>query len=130
MFGETLDITVGIGSDAVYVAFGKDNIAALEKAIDASAADRSKTVPPFALSISLGKLMAVAADARDGHEKAALQAIADKLNGEAKGRDHIRATGSVIPNGLRYRFEAEEGVLQAVGTAAMMKAQARQARAN
>ena len=33
------------------------------KAIDASAADRSKTVPPFALSVSLGQIMAVAADA-------------------------------------------------------------------
>jgi hypothetical protein len=130
MFGENFDMTFGIGSDAVYVAFGKDNIAALGKAIDASVADRSKTVPPFALSISLGKIMAVAADAKEGPQQAALQAIADKLNGEAKGRDHIRATGSVIPNGLRYRVEAEEGVLQAVGTAAMMKAQRRQAQAN
>jgi hypothetical protein len=50
-----------------------------------------------------------------------LQAIADKLNGEAKCHDHIRATGQVIPNGLRYRLEAEEGALQAVGVAAAMK---------
>lgn len=128
MFGETLDITVGIGPEAVYVAFGKDNVAALEKAIDASAADRSKTVPPFAVSLSLAPIMAVAADAKDGPEKAALQAIANKLNAEAKGHDHIRLTGSVIPNGLRYRFEAEEGVLKAVGIAAQMKAQARQGR--
>src|SRR3954452_4488708 len=127
MLGETLDVAIGIGTEAVYVAAGKDNIGAVQKAMDASAADRSKTVPPFALSVSLGQLVAVIADANDGREKAALQAIADKLNGEAKGRDHIRATGEVIPNGLRYRFEAEEGVLQAIGTAAMMKAQARNA---
>jgi hypothetical protein len=132
LFGETLGITVGIGSDAVYVAVGKDNIAAVSKAIDASAADRSKTVPPFALSLSVGQLAAVAAaaDDKEGREKAVLQAIADKLNSEAKGRDHFHATGQVIPNGLRYRFEAEEGVLKAIGTAAMMKAQARQAQAN
>jgi hypothetical protein len=127
-----LDITVGIGPDAVYVALGKDNVAAVSKAIDASAADRSKTVPPFALSLSVGQLAAVAAAADDteGREKAVLQAIADKLNSEAKGRDHFHATGQVIPNGLRYRFEAEEGVLKAIGTAAMMKAQARQAQGN
>jgi hypothetical protein len=125
MFGETLDMTVGIGPDAVYVAFGKDNIAALEKAIDASSSDQSKKVAPFALSLSLGQIMAVAADAKEGPEKAALQAIANKLNGEAKGRDHIHVTGEVIPNGLRYRFAAEEGALQAVGIAAKMKQQAR-----
>jgi hypothetical protein len=130
MFGETIDVAIGIGPEAVYVAVGKDNIAAVSKAIDASAADSSKAVPPFAVSLSLAKIVALAADAKEGQEKAALQAIADKLNGEAKGRDHIHATGQVIPNGLRYRFEAEEGVLQAVGSAAMMKAQARQARAN
>jgi hypothetical protein len=127
MLGETLDVAIGIGPEAVYVAAGKDNIGAVEKAMDASAADRSKTVPPFAFSVSLGQVVAVIADANDGREKAGLQAVADKLNGEAKGRDHIRVTGEVIPNGLRYRFEAEEGVLQAIGTAAMMKMQARNA---
>lgn len=128
LFGEQVDIAVGIGPDAVYLGVGKDNIAAVGKSIDASAADRSKTVPPFAFSASLGQLAEfAAASAEKDQEKQALQAIADKLKGEAKGRDHIRATGSVIPNGLRYRFEAEEGVLQAIGTAAMLKAQARQA---
>jgi hypothetical protein len=121
MFGDGLNIAIGIGPEAVYVAIGKDNIDAVSKAIDASTADKSKQGPPFALSISLGQIMAVAADAEKGKEKAMLQAIADKLNGEAKGRDHIRATGQVIPNGLRYRLEAEEGALRAVGVAAEMK---------
>jgi hypothetical protein len=124
MFGENLDIAVGIGPDAVYVAVGKDNIAAVEKAIDASAGDQSKNAAPFAMSLSLGQIMAVAADAKDGPQKAALQAIAKKLNAEAKGHDHIHVTGDVIPNGLRYRFEAEEGALQAVGIAAKMRQQA------
>jgi hypothetical protein len=131
MFGDELNVSVGIGPDAVYLGVGKDNIAAVGKAIDASAADRSKTVPPFAVSLSLGPIAEfAAASAEKDHEKQALQAIADKLKGEAKGRDHIRTTGQVIPNGLRYRLEAEEGVLQAIGTAAQMKAQARQAAGN
>jgi hypothetical protein len=127
MFGETFDLTVGIGPDAVYVAFGKDNVAALEKAIDASAADQNKKVPPFALSISLGQIMAVAADVKEGPEKPALEAIAKKLNATAKGQDHIYVGGEVLPNGVRYRFAAEEGALQAVGIAAKMKQQARHA---
>ena len=131
MFGDNLDVAVGLGPESVYVAVGKDNIAAVSKAIDASAADRSKTVPPFAGSVSLGQIITVAADAKEeGHEKATLQAIAEELNGSAKGQDHVSITGSVIPNGLRYRLEAQEGVLKAVGVAAKMKAQARRAAAN
>jgi hypothetical protein len=128
LYGENLDVAVGIGADAVYVGIGKDNIALLEKAIDASTADRNKPVSPFALSISLGPIMAVAAEGKEGQEKAALQKLAQKLNGEAKGRDHIRVTGSVVQNGLNTRLEAEEGVLQTIGAAAKMKEQARQAR--
>jgi hypothetical protein len=127
MLGQEMNVAVGIGPDAVYLAVGKDNIAAVSKAIDASAADRSKTVPPFELSLSLGPIMEVAADEANGHEKAALQAVSDMLKNQAKGRDHVRATGQVIPNGLRYRFEAEEGVLQAIGTAAAARQQAKHA---
>jgi hypothetical protein len=127
MYGENLDIAVGIGADAVYVGLGKDNIALLEKAIDASTADR-KAVSPFAVSVSLGPVMALAAEGKEGQEKAALQKLAQKLNGEAKGRDHIRVTGSVVQNGLNTRLEAEEGVLQTIGAATMMKQQARQPR--
>ena len=39
------------------------------------------------------------------------------LRNEAQGRDHIRMVGHLVPNGLRYRFEAEEGVLRAIGKA-------------
>ncbi len=131
MFGEKLDVAVGIGPEAVYLAVGKDNVAAATKALDASVANHDKQVPPFAASISLGQVMAIAADTKeDGREKAMLQAIAEELNDSAKGRDHVSLTGSIIPNGLRYRVEAEEGVLKAVGTAAKMKAQARRAAAN
>jgi hypothetical protein len=127
MLGQEMNVAVGIGQDAVYLAVGKDNIAAVSKAIDASTADRSKTVPPFEFSLSLGPIMEIAADAQNGHDKAALQAVSDMLKNQAKGRDHVRATGQVIPNGLRYRFEAEEGVLQAIGTAATARQQAKHA---
>ena len=42
------------------------------------------------------------------------------LSGEAAGHDHVRVVAEGIPNGLRTRFEVEQGVLQAIGTAAMM----------
>jgi hypothetical protein len=128
MLGAEMNVAVGIGPESVYVAIGKDNIEAVSKAIDASAADqtKSKKTQPFAISLSLGPIMEMAANTDNGKDKAGLQAMADSLK-QAKGRDHVRAHGSVLPNGIRYRLEAEEGVLQAIGSAAKMQQQQRAA---
>ena len=127
MLGEKVDVAVGIGPDAVYVAIGRDNLDAINKAIDASRVEPNKEVSPFELSISLGPIMETAAAANEKpEEQETLQAIADMLQNNAQGRDHIRLTGQFIQNGLRYRIEAEEGVLRAVGkgvTEAQRKAQ-------
>ncbi len=124
MLGKELNVAVGIGSDTVYIAVGHDNIEAVNKAIDASAAEKGKKVPPFEFALSLGPIMEVAADAAKGPEKQKFQAVADLLKSQAQGRDHIRAVGQIVPNGLRYRIEAEEGVLRAIGAAAAERRQA------
>ncbi len=122
LLGETVDIAFGVGPEAVYLAAGRDNIQAVKKAIDASAAEPGKKVSPFELAVSLGPMAEfAAAQADEGPEKATAKAIADMLRAEGQGRDHLRLTGQVIPNGLRYRFEAEQGVLKAMGKAAAEK---------
>lgn len=119
LFGDTLEVAVGISDKATYFALGKNNIETVNKAIDASAASPGKSVPPFELAISLGPIMEVAAEqAEDGKQKEIVLKMADYLKNQAQGRDHVRAVGQVIPNGLKYHFEAEEGVLKAIGTAA------------
>ncbi len=122
-FGEKIDVAIGIGAEAVYIAVGQDNLAAVNKAIDASKADLGKEVPPFEFSASLGQIMeAVAANAQDGNTEI-YQAIADMLKSDAQGRDHVRASGTLVENGLKYRMEAEEGVLRAIGKATTMAQQ-------
>ncbi len=121
--GEKVDVAIGIGSEAVYVAVGQDNLEAVKKAIDGSKAEPNKEVPPFALSASLGQIMEFAAVNAKEEDKATVQAIADMLKQDAQGRDHVRASGTLIENGLKYRFEAEEGVLRAIGKAAMLAQQ-------
>jgi hypothetical protein len=106
----------------VYLAAGHNHLEAIKKAIDASTANKGKPVPPFELAISLRPVAEVmAAQAEEGPQKEAAQAIAEMLRTEAQGTDHLRVTGSVVLNGLRYRFEAEEGVLKALGKAAAEK---------
>jgi hypothetical protein len=116
--GSEANIAIGIGPEAVYLAVGRDNLEAIKKAIDASAADPDKSVPPFELAISLGPVAEVlAAEMKNDQWKQSLEKVADMLRKEAQGRDHFRMIGRVIPNGLRYRVEVEEGVLRGIGKA-------------
>lgn len=123
IFGEKVDVAIGIGSDAVYVAVGKDNLDAMNKAIDASKAEPNKEVPPFEFSASLGQIMQFAATTADDDDKPMIQAIADMLKNDAQGRDHIRATQTLVENGVKIHFEAEEGVLRAIGKGLMLAQQ-------
>ena len=124
IFGDKADVAIGIGSDAVYVAVGRDSLEAVKKAIDASAAEPNKEVPPFELSMSLGQILEMAAATHaDEDERPMIQAIADMLKNDAQGRDHVRTSGTFIDNGLQYRLEAEEGVLRAIGKATMVAQQ-------
>jgi hypothetical protein len=119
MLGDKLDIAVGIGPETAYLAFGKDNIAAVKKAIDDSAANKGKSVPPFDFSLSLTPIIEVAAaQADDPKAQAISEKVLEFLKKEGQGRDHIRVVGQMVPNGLKYHFEAEEGVLKAIGQAA------------
>jgi hypothetical protein len=116
--GEKADIAIGIGPEAIYLAVGHKNLEAVKKAIDASASEPEKAVPPFELAVSLAPVMEVAAaHAEDDMQRKILETVADMLKNEAQGRDHIRMVGNVVPNGLRYRIEAEEGVLRGLGKA-------------
>jgi hypothetical protein len=116
LVGDTLHVAVGIGANAVYLGMGRNEMDTLNKAIDASAANPNKAVPPFELALSLRPIIeTIAAHQDNPREKEKAQAVADMLKEQALGKDHVRAVGKVIPNGLVYRFEAEEGVMKTIG---------------
>lgn len=113
LFGDAIDIAVGIGKESVYFALGKDNLAAVKDVIDASAASPDKEVAPMELSVSVAKVIDTVAAFKP--EDATLQMVADTLKNEAVGRDHVRIIAQGVENGLRTRFEIEEGVMRAIG---------------
>jgi len=119
LLGEELDVAIGIGSDAVYLAVGEENLKTVNEAIDESAKEKGKSVPPFEFALSLKPIMEVAAtQAEKSEQKEICEKVVEFLKNNAQGRDHVRAVGQTVPNGLKYHFEAEEGVLKAIGTAA------------
>lgn len=117
LFGETIDFAVGIGKDSVYFAMGRDCLTAVKKVIDDSAKNPGKVVAPMELTVALSPILNTIA-AFDT-EDPVLKTVAETLKTEAVGRDHVRIVAEPIENGLRTRFEAEEGVMRAIGVGVM-----------
>ncbi len=118
VFGDTLNVTVGIGNQSAYVAFGKGGMDLLKKVIDASAAAPSQPGPPMQLNIALTPILNFANSMQPNPQVA----MVAQLLAATPGKDHIRLTATTISNGMNYRIQVEEGILKAVGAAA--KAQA------
>jgi hypothetical protein len=98
----------------VYVAAGRDPMDALKKAIEQSAADVSKSVPPLEISISLSKVADFIAAVGKPHERPQAAKFAAALK-QSSGGDHAILRAQPIDNGMRYRLEIEPGVLKAIG---------------
>ncbi|MBA3482659.1 MAG: hypothetical protein H0T51_12670 [Pirellulales bacterium] len=119
LFGDKVDLVVGIGGKAVYFAMGRDALATVKKVIDDSAAAPAKATVPMEMTVALGQIMNAAQGFADEDDKPQIEMIANMLANEAEGRDHVRINAQPIENGVRVRFEAEEGVLRAIGMGAM-----------
>ncbi len=115
LIGEKLEMAVGIGRQSVYVAVGREPIAALKQVIEQSAADAPKNVPPVELSLAVGpvaRFVAAGCPSQTIRSVAALLAAAVE---PAADRDHLRLVASSIPNGVKCRLEVEEGILKLIG---------------
>ena len=119
LFGDTIDVAIGIGKQTAYFALGRDCLEAVKGVMDTSAASPQKSVPPMEMTFALAQIMDTIAAFADNEEKAQIEMIAGMLTNEANGRDHVRIVVQPVPNGARTRIEAEEGVLRAIGMAAM-----------
>jgi len=111
IFGDNVEVVVGVGEESFYLAFGKDTLSSLKGIIDASKAAEGKNVLPMQMSVSAGSIMRFAASMDDDPQ---VQMIAGLLEG-AGGKDKINVTVEPMKLGAKYRIEVEEGILKAVG---------------
>jgi hypothetical protein len=117
LVGENLQVAVGFGGESAYFGIGREPLAALKKAIAASAADTARTVRPLEATLDLEKIMSFVAVVGEGRERAQAAMAANELK-KTPSHGHVRLTVQGIPHGVRYRFEVESGVLKAVGAVA------------
>ena len=116
LVGDKLELVIGIGAKAGYVAAGRDAVKTLKTVIDQCKANAGKAVLPARISVAAGpvaKFIADTADDDQAKEKAA--EIAGLLE-QAAGKDHVNVTSKGIPNGATVRVELEEGILKILGS--------------
>jgi hypothetical protein len=90
----------------------------VKKAIDDSKQSPNKAASQGEVTFALAQIMTAAKSFADENDKPQIEAISQMLS-QSSGHDHVRMVAQPIENGVRMRIEAEEGVLKAVGMAAM-----------
>jgi hypothetical protein len=119
LVGERLDIAIGVGPDAFYLAAGRDAMAKLRSALEASAAKAAEKVSPLNVSVALRPIVRFVAEMGEGKDRARAATMASYLV-ESEDRDHIRLVADAIPQGVRYRLEIEPGVVRLLGKLSQM----------
>lgn len=120
LFGDKLDVVVGLGGQSAYVAWGKDAATNLKQVIDANGASPNQAIKPMTLTVTLSKIIDAAKSVAKPEAKPTLEMVSSILAG-AGGKDHAIVSSQVVDNGTQFRVEVEQGVIQAITTAAMMQ---------
>jgi hypothetical protein len=107
MFGDELELAIGVNATSIYFAIGGNGIADLKQTIDAAAKASDQAIDPLEARIKLGPLMRVAAAQEDGSQFAPLAGILEE-------KDEILYTVEPVPGGVRTRITFEQNVLRAI----------------
>jgi len=113
IFGESVEITLGIGADRMFLAVGDDGIGLIKAGMQNADSGRGKSVHPMVLQIAMTPIMKFAAAISEDPN---MERVAKSL-AQSDGKDHIRLTSRSIPRGSVGRLEIEPGVLKAIGAA-------------
>jgi hypothetical protein len=119
LLGEKLDIVIGVGKENAYLAVGRDALATLKKAIDASARAGAKAVSPLDLSFAVKPVASLVAVAGKPEERPQAAMVVSELK-KTPGQDHIHLTVCPIDNGVQVHLEIEQGLIRLFGRLVVM----------
>ena len=111
--GSQIKVILGIGEKDVYVAFGKDPIVLLKKAMDATPSSGAANEVAMQYNMFFAPILKFAAGAA---EEETVEKMADML--ADKGNDRVRATIEYDKRDLFMSFEIQDGLLSLLGVAA------------
>lgn len=107
-----IQLILGTGKDRVYLGAGADALKHLQAAIEQSKAAASQPVMPVHVSLSLAAILKAAAYVDDTN--AGLALLGGML--EQSANDKVQLTYQAAENSVTMRLEAQEGVIQVLGT--------------
>ena len=113
LFGEKLDVVLGIGPKSVYFSAGKNGESLLKKVIDQSAQSAEKVVPAAQLNVSVLPILKFMASVDENPMLPGLIASLEK-----SGSDKLLITSQGSPRGSSVRIEIQEGIIKLIGEAA------------
>ncbi len=114
VFGDQLKLNFGLSSDAAYLTLGDGGLELLNKAMSNSKSNEKKSLSE--MNVYLAQILHFASTvADDEHAGELLGKMADKL--AEGGKDRISITTDAIENGMKMRFEIEDGFLESIGMA-------------
>ena len=122
LIGENLEVAVGIGPTAVYASAGRDALATLKRAIEASAAPASAAILPLDLALDVEPIAAFAAVAGKPQDQPKAALVASELK-KTPGQDHVRLVVRQIPQGIQYRLVVEPGIIRLIARLAALSQQ-------
>lgn len=109
VFGDQLEVAIGVNAESIYLAIGGNGIDDLKKVIDASAKASDEEMEPAEAVVHLGSIMqfAVEVDKKNG-------AMYLPIAGMLQEKDALRYGIQQIPNGIRARITMEQNILRAM----------------
>lgn len=108
VFGDKVEIAVGVGGDAAYLCVGAG---AVDRLKTIAAASGTKSVQPMSMRASVGQLIKFGAQFNNDPEVQQMVGVVNQMG----DRDHVEVLVSAIPNGARYSIRVEDGILKMVG---------------
>ena len=111
-FGDQLTIVLGIGKDTIYAAAGNDPYPTLKEAMDRSKSGTYKSDLAMQWNVYLAPFMKFAAGI-ENNEMAEI--MGDKL--EEAGNDRLGVSSWMTNNGMKLRFDMEDGILKLIQAA-------------
>ena len=101
-FGDQITVVVGIGKKEAYLGAGSNPVALLKKAMDSE----SETKDMMQYNLNIAPILKFTAS-MEGDPN--VEAMAKAL--EEAGNDRIQMTSNLIENGMKMRFEMQDGIL-------------------
>ncbi len=118
IFGETVQIVIGLGENNIFLAAGKKPVDLLKQVIDDSKKTPDKAILPMEMVFSgLPIAQFVAKVVPDANAKEQAEKVAASL-AKSPGKDKISLTAKSIPNGVSVRWNVEGGLIKAISEAA------------